>query len=116
MEAAGGMTWGDAPLQRSWFVGAASTLRGYPASTLFGPTFTRGRLEVARAFDGVGTLSAFGDMGWAGQRGDFDTGDFLYGVGVGGSLLDGLFRVDLSHGLKGPAKQFRIDLYLDAIL
>ena len=110
------MTWGDAPVQRQWFLGAAGALRGYPASTAAGPSFTRGRLEVARTFDGIGSLSVFGDAAWAGLRSDFDADDFLYGVGIGGSLLDGLFRMDLSHGLTGPQKQFRIDLYLDAIL
>ena len=116
LEAGGGTTWGDAPLQRSWFLGSASTLRGYPPSVASGSSFTRGRIEVARAFDGIGSLSLFGDAGWAGVREDFDADDLLYGVGIGGSLLDGLFRMDLSHGLTGPAKQFRIDLYLDAIL
>ena len=43
-------------------------------------------------------------------------GGVLSDVGVGGSILDGLFRMDLSHGLNGPAREFRIDLYLDAIL
>ncbi len=116
LEAAGGTTWGDAPLQRAWFLGSASTLRGYPPSVLYGSTFTRGRTEVARAFDGIGSLSGFFDAGWAGHRDDFNTDDLLYGVGIGGSLLDGLFRIDLSHGLNGPQRQFRIDLYLDAIL
>jgi hypothetical protein len=115
MEAGGGMTWGDAPMQRSWFLGGARTLRGYPASTLAGPAFTRGRLEVARVYD-FGALSAFGDAGWAGQKSEFEAADLLYGVGVGGSLLDGLLRVDLSHGINGPTRQFRIDLYLDGIL
>lgn len=116
IEAGAGTTWGDAPLQRSWFLGSASTLRGYEASAAFGTSFGRGRLEVARTFDGVGSVSLFGDVGWAGARDDFDADDLLYGVGVGGSMLDGLFRIDLSQGLTGPAKQFRIDLYLDAIL
>ena len=31
-------------------------------------------------------------------------------------LLDGLVRLDLSHGIRGPGKRFRLDLYLDAIL
>ena len=116
VEAGAGTTWGDAPLQRAWFLGGASSLRGYPASVSLGTSFTRGRLEVARTFDGIGSGSVFWDVGWAGDRRDFDTGDLLHGVGIGGSLLDGLFRIDLSHGLTGPAKQFRIDLYLDALL
>ena len=115
MEAAAGNTWGDAPIQRSWFLGAASTLRGYPASTVSGSSFFRGRIELARTFEGVG-VSAYGDAGWAGTRLDFDPNDILYGVGIGGSVLDGLFRIDFSQGLTGPDRAFRVDLYLDAIL
>ncbi len=114
-EAAAGTIWGDAPVQRHWFLGAAATLRGYPASTLSGSSFVRARLELSRAFEGVGVI-LFGDAGWAGSRDLFSRDDFLYGVGMGGSILDGLIRMDLSQGLKGPYKDFRIDLYLDAIL
>ncbi len=114
-EAAAGTTWGDAPVQRHWFLGAAATLRGYPASTLSGSSFVRARLELSRAFEGVGVI-LFGDAGWAGPRDLFHRDDFLYGIGMGGSILDGLIRMDLSQGLKGPYKDFRIDLYLDAIL
>ncbi len=114
VEAGGGTTWGEAPVQRSWFLGA-STLRGYPASVRAGLSFLRGRIEVARSWDGAG-VSLFGDTGWAGSRSSFDADDLLFGVGVGGSILDGLIRMDISHGLKGPDKQFRIDLYLDAIM
>lgn len=116
MEAGAGTTWGDAPTQRSWFMGGAGTVRGYPASALQGNSFVRGRAELARTFDGIGSASAFTDVGWAGLRNDFDGSDLLYGVGVGGSILDGLMRMDISHGLNGPRKRFRIDLYLDAIL
>ncbi len=114
-EAAAGTTWGDAPVQRHWFLGAAATLRGYPASTLSGSSFVRARLELSRAYEGVGVI-LFGDAGWAGHRDLFNRDDLLYGVGMGGSVLDGLIRMDLSQGLKGPYKDFRIDLYLDAIL
>ena len=114
-EAAAGTTWGDAPVQRHWFLGAAATLRGYPASTVSGSSFVRARLELSRAYEGVGVI-LFGDAGWAGHRDLFNRDDLLYGVGMGGSVLDGLIRMDLSQGLKGPYKDFRIDLYLDAIL
>jgi hypothetical protein len=116
LEGGGGTSWGEAPLQRSWFLGGASTLRGYGAATLVGSSFVRGRLEVARVFPNALTVSGFGDAGWAGLREDFDSDDFLFGAGVGTSLLDGLIRFDLSHGLTGPEKRFRVDLYLDAIL
>ena len=114
VEAAAGNTWGHAPVQRSWFLGGAGTLRGYPASTLSGLSFMRGRIEVARTYEGVAG-SLFGDVGWAGPRNEFDSGDLLYGIGLGASILDGAFRFDLSQGLKGPRKDFRVELYLDAI-
>ena len=115
LEAGGGTTWGRAPVQRGWFLGGPHTLRGYPASTLYGSSFTRGRLEAARVFP-VGTVSVFGDVGWAGEREDLTPDALLYGVGVGGSILDGLIRMDVSYGLDDPFGQFRVDLYLDAIL
>ena len=114
-EAAAGTTWGDAPLQRSRFLGGGSSLRGYSASVISGLSFARGRVEVSRLFE-AGSAILFGDAGWAGERNAFDSDDILYGVGLGGSLLDGLIRLDFSHGLKGPHKGFRVDLYLDAIL
>ncbi len=115
LEAAAGTTWGDAPLQRSWFLGGAESLRGYSASTLSGLSHGRARVEVSRLYE-AGSAILFGDAGWAGDRSDIDSDDVLYGVGLGGSILDGLIRMDLSHGLKGPHKRFRVDLYLDAIL
>ncbi len=114
-EAGAGTTWGDAPVQRSWFLGSAGTLRGYPASTLSGLSFARARLEVNRAWHGTG-LSLFGDAGWAGARDNFRRDDLLYGIGVGGSVLDGLIRLDFARGLKGPLAGFRVELHLDAIL
>ena len=84
---------------------------------MMGPSFTRGRLEVARVMAKYATtVSAFGDVGWAGVHEEFDADDLLYGVGIGASLLDGLIRLDLSQGLRGPGRHFRVDLYLDAIL
>ena len=116
LEAGGGTTWGEAPMQRSWFIGGPVSLRGYEASVMRGPSFTRGRLEVARTFPQAVAVTAFGDIGWAGVWEEFDSDDLLYGAGMGLSLMDGLIRMDVSHGLKGPLKRFRFDLYLDAIL
>ena len=114
-EAAGGHTWGRAPVQRSWYLGGPGSLRGYSASTLSGLSFLRGRVEMSRTFEGVGG-SLFGDAGWAGPVGEFDSGDILYGIGVGATIMDGVVRIDLSQGLKGPKKGFRFELYLNAIL
>ncbi len=116
VEAGAGETWGSAPLQRSWFMGGPTTLRGFDASTMVGSGFTRGRMELARVFPEATAISLFGDVGWAGSWGDFETDDLRTAVGIGGSILDGLIRMDLSHGIRGPGKRFRVELYLDAIL
>jgi len=99
------------PAQRQWFIGGATTLRGYDASILRGEDFGRARLEIAR-----GALTLFGDAGWAGAREDFEQEQVLYAAGVGLSILDGLIRMDLSQGLRGSFTRTRFDLYLDAIL
>jgi hypothetical protein len=116
LEAGGGTSWGDAPRQRSWFLGGPVSLRGYDASVLEGSTFARGRLELARVWSQAVTVAAFGDVGWAGEREELERARPLYGVGMGASLLDGLVRMDLSRGLRGPQKRLRFDFYLDAIL
>ncbi len=103
------------PAQRNWFLGGAQTLRGYDASVLRGEDHGRARLELARGLRG-GSLTLFGDAAWAGTHEDFLEEDVLYAVGVGASFLDGLVRIDLSRGLRGPLKRTRLDLYLDAIL
>ncbi len=115
LEAAGGTTWGDAPAQRAWFLGSAATLRGYEPSVMGGSSFVRGRVEVARVFEGVG-VSVFYDVGWAGERGGFDGSDLLSAAGLGLTVLDGLVRADIANGLRGPEKRFRFYLYADAIL
>jgi hypothetical protein len=97
-------------------MGGPANLRGFDASTMGGPAFTRGRVELARTFPESASVSLFGDVGWAGNWDDFETDDLRAGVGIGGSVLDGLIRMDLSHGIRGPKKRFRVDLYLDAIL
>ncbi len=139
VELAGGTTFGEATTQRAWFLGGPRTLRGHPPSVVGGPSFGRGRVEVARTWD-VGTLSVFTDAGWAshlgGQYGQggrdglhplgagpveasppmTDHDGLLYGVGVGGSVLDGLMRADISYGLNGIAREFRVAFYLDSLL
>lgn len=115
VEAGGGTSWGELPLQRHFLLGGPLTLRGYPATAAVGSTYGRGRLEVARIMP-AWTVSFFGDGGWAGTRDAFDGDDVLWGVGVGASVLDGLIRLDLSRGLTGPLRGTRLDLYLDAIL
>ncbi len=115
VEAAGGHTWGRAPIQRSWFLGGPGSLRGYPSSEMSGLSFLRGRIELAGTFEGLGG-SLFGDTGWAGSADDFNSRDILFGIGVGMSILDGVVRIDLSQGLREPRSGIRIEAHVDAIL
>lgn len=115
LEAGGGTSWGDVPVQRQWVLGGPLTLRGYGATSAVGTTYGRARMEVARVFP-AWTLTLFGDGGWAGDRSEYVPDDVLWGVGAGASLLDGLIRFDISRGLTGPLRDTRVDLYLDAIL
>jgi len=115
VEAGGGATWGAAPVQREWPLGGPRTLRGFLPGTVAGPTFLRGRLELARVGQTWGA-SLFGDAGWAGDRGSFDAGDVLSGVGVGVTVLDGLLRVDLARALNGPDSRYRFHVHVDAIM
>ncbi len=140
LELAGGTTFGEATAQRAWFLGGTRTLRGHAPSVLWGPSFARGRVEVARTSD-FGAWSIFTDAGWASHVGGYYSsgaggdvvypdgsadgpgtdrtpmdGSLLWGAGVGGSLLDGLIRADVSYGLNGPARRFWIAFYLDSLL
>jgi outer membrane translocation and assembly module TamA len=69
---------------------------------------------VANSFPGA-RLAVFSDAGWAGPRADFRRGKPRVSVGAGVSLLDGLVRFDLAHGLRAP-KGWRFDLYFDGRL
>lgn len=113
-EVAGGTAWGDVPVQRRWYLGGATTLRGYDGSAAVGESFLRGRAELAW-WHHYGSVSLFGDVGWAGGRDAFDSDDGLASAGVGFSTLDGLVRVDLARALR-RGTQWRLELYLDGLL
>jgi hypothetical protein len=113
-EAAAGTSTGTVPRQRWFYLGGASTLRGYESSTVSGTSMARGRLELARTY-GFGNLVLFSDWGWAGDRTDIQGVDQRWAVGAGASLLDGLVRIDLARGLREP-RGWRVDMHLDAIM
>jgi len=112
--AAAGTSTGTMPIQSRFYLGGPVTLRGYDGGVLAGSAFWSGRLEVANSFPAA-RVSVFSDIGWAGPRADFSRGRPLIGAGVGGSILDGLIRLDLSHGLRAP-RGWRFDVYLDGVL
>ncbi|MEX1182843.1 MAG: BamA/TamA family outer membrane protein [Gemmatimonadota bacterium] len=114
LEAAAGSSVGDVPVQRLFYLGGASTLRGYEPSTVSGTSMARGRLELARAYP-FANLALFSDWGWAGDRDDIRNANQRLAVGIGASLLDGLIRIDLAHGLREP-RGWRVDLHMDSLL
>lgn len=113
-EAGIGSSLGEVPLQRNFFLGGVSTLRGYQASTVSGTSMARARLEVAHTTP-YGAVALFSDWGWAGELSGIRSDDQRWSVGVGSSLLDGVVRLDIAHGLRQP-RGWRLDLYLDALL
>ncbi|HSJ09086.1 MAG TPA: BamA/TamA family outer membrane protein [Longimicrobiales bacterium] len=113
-EAAAGTSTGSVPVQRLFYLGGASTLRGYEPGTVRGTSMARGRVELARTLT-VANFALFSDWGWAGDRDNILDRDQRLSVGIGASLLDGFLRVDLARGLRAPTG-WRIDMHLDAIL
>jgi hypothetical protein len=89
------------PAQANEYLGGAASLRGYPGGAIFGERYWRARGELARGVTGA-RLSLFSDVGWAGPRNRFDADGALVSAGVGASLLDGVFRVDLAYGFDAP--------------
>jgi hypothetical protein len=80
-----------------------------------GTSLLRARGELARHF-AFGAVALFADAGWAGDRAAVEIGDGLASIGLGLSLVDGLIRLDGAWGLRGPGRDFRMELYLDGIL
>lgn len=114
LEVAGGTSWSELPMQRSFFLGASQTLRGFFINEHRGTAFWRARGEVGSAFAGA-RLSLFSDVGWVGERSNIRLDDPLAAIGVGASLLDGLVRFDLARAVRG-SDRWKVHLYLDGLL
>jgi hypothetical protein len=97
---AAGTGLGDVPTQRQWQVGGAATVRGHDPATLRGESLWLARGEVTWGSPAL-RVAAFGDAGWAGDRAAVRDARPLRGAGVGVSLIDNLFRVDLARGIGG---------------
>lgn len=114
LEGAAGTTAGDVPVQGLWYLGGASTVRGYEGALVGGESFWRARGEVATPLPAA-RLVLFSDVGWAGARDAWELDPPLVSAGVGASFLDGLVRIDLARALRSPTG-WRVDLYLDGSL
>ncbi|HEV2642611.1 MAG TPA: ShlB/FhaC/HecB family hemolysin secretion/activation protein, partial [Candidatus Elarobacter sp.] len=109
----GGTSGGALPVQRYWYLGGTSTVRGQPVGVAVGNAFWLTRTEL-----GLGSVAArpviFTDIGWAGDRHMWrDRVVPVSGAGVGASFLDGLIRMDLAKGIR-PTAGVQASLYLDA--
>jgi hypothetical protein len=108
-----GTTAGELPVQRLWYLGGTSTIRGQPAGAMFGDSYWLTRTELGYGSPGMRRI-AFFDLGWAGNRMRWqEVGRPASGVGIGWSLLDGLVRADIARGVF-PRKDWRGALYLEA--
>ena len=108
-----GSSAGTVPVQRFWFLGGVATVRGQEPGTRAGDSYWLGRAEIGRTFAEV-RPTIFYDLGWAGSRGAFArAGKPISGAGVGASVLDGLVRFDVAHGIN-PNHAWRADLYTQA--
>ncbi|HEX5869122.1 MAG TPA: hypothetical protein VFY65_01835 [Longimicrobium sp.] len=114
LEAAAGTTTGDVPMQGLWYLGGATTVRGYEGALVGGESFWRARAEIARATPAA-RLVLFGDAGWAGVRDGWEFDPPLLSAGIGASFLDGLIRFDVARALRAPTG-WGVHLYLDAAL
>lgn len=114
VEGGAGTSIGAVPVQSRWYLGGPATLRGYAGGAAAGDAFWRARAELAGGIRGA-RLTLFGDAGWAGSRARFGEGTTLTAAGIGSSFLDGLFRADLSKGLRASGG-WRFDFYVDGVL
>jgi hypothetical protein len=108
----GGSSVGGVPVQRRWYLGGTQTVRGQdPSPALSGNAYWLARAELGRPL-GVARLAAFGDVGWAGDRGALaEVGRPASGAGLGLSFFDGTIRFDVARGIY-PVSQTRLALYL----
>jgi hypothetical protein len=110
---AAGLTEGNAPAQRHFFLGGLQSVRGQTAGTGYGESFWLSRLEIGANRPAYRPV-IFGDLGWAGARDAWGAmGRPMSGAGVGVSFLDGMFRFDLARGIY-PRVQTRFDVSVEA--
>ncbi len=125
LEGGAGRVFGEAPPQRRFHLGGPYTLRAFDPVSTGGDSFWFGRLEVGRgfqigdpAYDVGGSpfrVTAFWDAGWAGPVDAFGTEGWRSSVGVGLSLMDGLFRIDIARAVRGGSL-WRFHAYADGLM
>jgi hypothetical protein len=112
---------GPVPVQRLFYLGGASTLRGHEPGALRGRDMARGRVELAYGI-AIGKLALFTDYARISEHPG--TSSELWAAGAGVSVLDGLVRLDLARGVgarrgeqaHAVRRGWRLDLHMDTLL
>lgn len=125
LEGGAGKVFGEPPPQRRFHLGGSYTLRAFDPVSTGGDSFWFGRLELGRGFrigdptyDVGGSpirITGFWDTGWTGPVDAFGTEGWRSSVGVGLSLLDGLFRIDIARAIRGGSL-WRLHIYSDGLM
>lgn len=125
LEGGAGRVFGEPPPQRRFHLGGSYTLRAFDPVSTGGDSFWFGRLELGRGFrigdptyDIGGSpmrITGFWDTGWTGPVDAFGTEGWRSSVGVGVSLLDGLFRIDIARAIRGGSL-WRLHIYSDGLM
>ncbi len=125
LEGGAGRVFGEPPPQRRFHLGGSYTLRAFDPVSTGGGSFWFGRFELGRgfrigdpAYDVGGSpvrITGFWDTGWAGPVDAFGTEGWRSSVGVGLSLMDGLFRIDIARAVRG-GNLWRLHVYSDGLM
>ena len=125
LEGGAGRVFGEPPPQRRFHLGGSYTLRAFDPVSTGGESFWFGRFELGRgfrigdpAYDIGGSpirITGFWDAGWTGSADAFGTEGWLSSVGVGLSLMDGLFRIDIARAVRGGSL-WRLHVYADGLM
>lgn len=104
----------NTPVQRQFLVGGTTTVRGFQGGALRGGSFAAVRSEVGSEVALV-RITGFADVAWVGPAVALPDSRPLASGGMGASLIDGLFRLDVARAISGGSG-WRLHLYLDGVL
>ena len=110
-----GTSSGIVPIQSAFFLGGPATLRGYDGGVMAGSAYWARPRRDRQQLPGLPAHGVHRRRLGRRSRRIFSTGKAKIGGGLGGSILDGLIRMDISRGFSNPTG-WRFDFYFDGIL
>lgn len=109
-----GIASSDALPQALFRVGGLQSVRGFDYGAHAGQAFWAAQADFTLSQSWGFRPVLFIDAGQASRPGDLFKQEPLVGAGIGASLLRGLIRFDLSHGLTGSGNKLRFDIVFSA--